>query len=177
MDVTWTQDAELLLELHAATAGQERRPPWAWAALTTDERAALTRLIDRWVHSHNHVYAVVAEQVIPPCWPAHPWLAAELAVQVWLWYQVHLDSRATATTAADYYQRLLPGFHDRVDRMLGASPGECREGMHPASWRQDADDVLGSPRRSWRPRRSVDEDHRCDAATLGFGFVDSGMQE
>lgn len=134
-------DLELLLARYEepAAQGRPRRPPWTWAALARAERAALARMIDVFVDTYNHVYAITDTDLIPPCWPRHPALAAELAVQVWLWYFVHMDPVSTPQVADEYHLRRLPGFQRRLDHLLGASPGECRRGEHPTSWRQDAD--------------------------------------
>jgi len=136
-------DLELLLALYEQDPkpGRPRRPPWTWPALNQTERAALARMIDVWADTYNHVHAITPSELIPPCWRQHPALASELAVQVWLWYFVHLDPAATPQHADEYHLRRLPAFRSRLDRLLGASPGECRRSEHPASWRKDADDL------------------------------------
>lgn len=137
-------DLALLLERYDTPANdnQPRRPPWTWAALDQTERAALARMIDVWVDTYNHIHAITPTELIPPCWPRHPALATELAVQLWLWYHAHMDPRTTPLIAGDYYLRHLPGFRSRIDRLLGASPGECRRGEHPNTWRHDTDAQL-----------------------------------
>lgn len=137
-------DVELLLERYEAAAGEDepRRPPWTWAALDRAERAALARMVDVFVSTYNHVHAVKDNELVPPCWRRHPALAAELAVQVWLWYFAHMDPKASPAVAGDYYGRHLPGFRSRVDRLLGVSPGECRQGEHPDTWRKEAEQLL-----------------------------------
>jgi hypothetical protein len=164
-------DLELLLARYTEphTQSRPRRPPWTWAALNRDERAALARMIDVFVATYNHVYATKDTELIPPCWPRHPALAADVAVQVWLWYFVHMDPTSTPQAADEYRLRRLPGFHARLDHHLGASPGECRRGEHPDSWRQDADaqiaKYLDVPTDPERDRRYVDL-----FGELHFGF-------
>jgi hypothetical protein len=137
------EDLALLVDLYAApTDSNPPRRPWSWVALTRTEQTALARMIDVWVHSYNQVYAITPAELIPPCWRQHPALAAELAVQLWLWYFAHLDRKATPMIAGEYYLRHLPGFRTRLDRLLGISPGECRRDEHPHTWRQDTDTQL-----------------------------------
>lgn len=141
-----TADLQLLLALYEQQPrpGGPRRPPWTWPALDETERAALARMIDVWADTYNHVHAITPTELIPPCWRLHPALASELAIQLWLWYFVHLDPAATPVLADEYHLRRLPAFRSRLDRLLGASPGECRRGEHPPSWRRDADQQLAS---------------------------------
>lgn len=120
-----------------------RRPPWTWSALTPAEAGAMARLVDVYVETYNHVHAVTEDDVIAPCWRLHPGLATELAVQVWLYYAAHLDTKATPMLAADFYGRHLPGFRSRIDRLLGRSPGECRAGQHRDTWRKGAEEMIG----------------------------------
>jgi hypothetical protein len=121
------EDLALPVDLYAAPAAgpQPRRPPWTWAALTPTEQEALARMIDVWVDSYNHVHAITPTELIPPCWRQHPALAAELAVQLWLWYLSHLDRKATPAIAGEYYLRHLPGFRTRVDRLLASPPANA----------------------------------------------------
>ncbi|MGH3709281.1 MAG: hypothetical protein ACRDRQ_14520 [Pseudonocardiaceae bacterium] len=139
-------DLELLLTRYDTpdSAEQPRRPPWTWTALDRAERAALARMVEVFVSHYNHVHAITGKELIPPCWRRHPGLAAELAVQVWMWYYAHLDPKASPALASDYYGRHLPGFRSRLDRLLGVSPGECRRGEHPDTWRKDADKLLAT---------------------------------
>lgn len=127
-----------------ATGPEPRRLPWTWAGLTCAEQAALARLIDTWVQAYNGVHAISPTELIPPCWRQHPALAIELAVQLWLWYFVHFDRKATPLQAGEYYLRHLPTFRGRIDRLLGISPGECRRGDHPVTWRRDTDTQLAT---------------------------------
>ena len=121
-----TGDVELLLDLYhsAGSDGEPRRPPWTWAALKPYERDALLRMCAEFVESYNRIHAVKEDELIPPCWVLHHELAAELAVQVWLYYFAHLDTKATPALAGDYYGRHLPGFRQRDGEALGG--GRCR---------------------------------------------------
>jgi hypothetical protein len=169
-------DLELLLALYEQDAkpGRPRRPPWTWPALHQTERAALARMIDVWSDTYNHVHAITPTELIPPCWRRHPALASELAVQVWLWYFVHLDPAATPQHADEYHLRRLPAFRSRLDRILGASPGECRRGEHPASWRTDTDKQIAAYLDDSTDRR----DPSVDISLLGelhFAFLNGGI--
>jgi hypothetical protein len=167
------EDLALLVDLYAAPAtGPElRRPPWTWAALTPTEQAALARLIDVWVQAYNRVHAITPNELIPPCWRQHPALAAELAVQLWVWYFAHLDRKTTPLQAGEYYLRHLPAFRSRIDRLLGVSPGECRRGEHPTTWRQDTDTQLADyPTGTGRVARLTPD----LLSALRFGFAELG---
>jgi hypothetical protein len=88
---------------------------------------------------------------------------------VWLWYFAHLDPKASPPVAGDYYGRHLPGFRAWVDRLLGVSPGECRRGEHPDTWRKDAEKLLATHNQL---PTDPDRDER-DVERLGephFGF-------
>jgi hypothetical protein len=138
------EDVELLLGLYTATPSdtEPRRPPWTWAALNQDESLALLRMCNVFVSSYNMVHALDEKELIPPCWALHHELAAEIPVQVWLYYAAHLDAKASPLIASDWYGRHLPGFRSRVDRMLGGGPKECRKGEHPPDWRKPVDDLI-----------------------------------
>ncbi|HET9139274.1 hypothetical protein [Actinophytocola sp.] len=158
--------AQLLSHYHQPGKDrQPRRPPWTWSARPAAEQAALARLIELWVASYNQVHAITPAELIPPCWPQHPALATELAVQLWLWYAAHLDPRTTPAIAGEYYLRHLPGFRTRLDRLLGVSPGECRRGEHPRTWRQDTD-----IQRNRYPHTNPGGDTLDTLADLHFGF-------
>jgi hypothetical protein len=164
------EDLEILLNLYNAspTEDEPRRPPWTWSALNAGERAALARMIDVWVDTYNDVHATRPTDLLPPCWRHHRGLAAELAVQVWLWYAAHIHPHTTPLIAGEYYLRHLPGFRTRVDHLLGASPSECRRGEHPDSWRHDTDSQLAAY--TTMPP-DPDDDRRVDQlGDLHFGF-------
>jgi len=147
----------------------KRQPPWTWAALNAPECHALASMIGDWVSSFNRCYAVEAEQLIPPCWSKHPWLAYELSVLTWLWYSAHRDPTATAERAGEYYLRYLPGFRARLSATLGRSPVECRKGQHPNSWRQAADQAI----EQWVSNLNGAENYLADIDELdaeSFGF-------
>lgn len=134
-------DVQLLLPLFLST-DPRRRPPWCWALLDPEERAALTRICTTWIVTYNWVLATTPEELIPPCWLKHAGLASEVPVQAWLWFAAHMDFRASPVLASDYYGRHLVGFRTRVDRWLGRTPMECRKGRHEDTWRKPADDTL-----------------------------------
>lgn len=162
---------QLLARYHAASSDEDRRPPpWAWATLTDAERQVLARLIEAFVATYNRVYAVNDSDLLPPCWRRHPGLAADLAVHVWLWYATHLDPTATPFTAGDYYRLHLPAFRGRVDRLLGASPPECRQGEHHDTWRSDADRQL-AVHATLPAQRDRDTADLARLAALHFGFA------
>jgi hypothetical protein len=146
-----------------ATAGAERLP-WSWPTLSPGEREASATVLDAFVESYNRTWAISDKQAVPSCWHRHPALALDLATLAWAYYQAYRDPTATPDLALRF-QAHLPRFAERVDRWLGADPGACRAGRHPASW-HDTDRVTGA-------RRSTTED--ADAVILlgaeTFGFV------
>jgi hypothetical protein len=147
----------------------KRRPAWAWSALSAPERLALAARIGDWVSAYNQCYAVSEDHLIPPCWPKHAWLAYELAVMTWLWYSAHRDPTATAERAGEFYLRYLPCFRTRLPQTLGRSPVECRKGLHPATWRNDADQHASR----WPADPNGADHHLADIDHLGaatFGF-------
>lgn len=138
-------DTALLLARfeHDPKSEEPPRFPWVWEALSPAEASALARLVEVYVASYNHTLATTASEIVPPCWPQHPGLARELAVQVWLYYAVHHHAKASPAAAAEFYGRHLPGFRGRVEKLLGRSPIECRKGQHLPSWRKDLDELVG----------------------------------
>lgn len=148
----------------------KRRPPWTWSALNAPERLALAAKIGHWVSDYNNCYAISEDQLVPQCWPQHPWLAHELAVITWLWYSAHLDPTATAERAGEFYLRYLPGFRLRLANALGRSPVECRKGTHLATWRRDAEQPTNQ-----RPTERSDVDHHLadldNLALFTFGGI------
>jgi hypothetical protein len=163
-------DLQLLLDLfnEPGTGERLRRPPWTWSALHRDERAALARMIDVWVDTYNYVHATHPTDLVPHCWRHHPGLAAELAVQVWLWYAAHLHPDTTPLIAGEYYLRHLPGFRSRLNHLLGTSPPECRRGEHPDSWRIDTDTQLAAY--ATMPARTNEGDNVDRFGEFHFGF-------
>lgn len=136
------RDMRILVQMYETkpVPGQLRATPWTWAALTNDTAAALSRLIDQWVHYYNGVHAVTPKELVPPCWSRHHGLAHRLAVMAWAYYYSHHDPSATPFMAADYHARYLSGFRTDLDRLLGRDPMACRAGDHPATWRSTTDE-------------------------------------
>ena len=147
-----------------ATAGGERLP-WSWATLSPAERATSATLIDGFVESYNHTWAISKEQAVPPCWHRHPALAHDLAALTWAYYQAYRDPTATPDRALRFQAELLP-FAKRMNRWLGRKPGECRAGRHADSWR-DAEGITSASRRS----TSADTDAVTLLGEETFGFV------
>lgn len=168
-------DVALLIERfeHDPKSEDPPRFPWAWEALGPQESAALARLVDVYVATYNHTLATAVEEVVPPCWPRHPGLARELAVQVWLYYAVHHHPKASPAAAAEFYGRHVVGFRGRVEKHLGRSPIECRTGGHLHSWRKDLDELLAE----YEHHSSADAPNTSAIEQLGelhFGFPTAG---
>jgi hypothetical protein len=111
------------------------RSPWNWAALPSDHRETLVKLVDGFVASYNQWWAMTDAQLVPPCWPRHPALAYDLAALAWTFHWAYLDRQVTPDRAARFQAQLVP-FADRLERWLGEQPDECRAGRHARDWRR-----------------------------------------
>jgi hypothetical protein len=125
---------ELSVLLDEYSGRDTGRRPWNWSALPPGHREALVELIDRFVDSYNQIWAMSDDQLIPPCWHRHPALAYDLAALVWTFHGAYRDS-AASPEAALRFQGHLVSFADRLDRWLGRSAQECRDGRHQRNWR------------------------------------------
>jgi hypothetical protein len=123
--------------------GTPPRPPWSPGLLDAGEGDWAAQLTHRWVVHYNTTLATGAEEVIPPCWPAHPGLAAELSVWAWCWHDAHVTA-TDPSKAADFYTRHLPAFRDRIKAYLGANPPACRAGQHPQNWHRHVDEATAT---------------------------------
>jgi hypothetical protein len=110
------------------------RRPWNWAGLPAGHRVALVELIDGFAVSYNRTWAMADDQLIPPCWHRHPALAYDLAALVWAFHGAY-RGREASPEAALRFQGQLISFADRLDRWLGRSAQDCRDGHHPGNWR------------------------------------------
>jgi hypothetical protein len=110
------------------------RRPWNWAGLPAGHRVALVELIDGFTVSYNRTWAMADDQLIPPCWHRHPALAYDLAALVWAFHGAY-RGREASPEAALRFQGQLVSFADRLDRWLGHSAQDCRDGHHPGNWR------------------------------------------
>ena len=112
------------------------RPPWSWAALTLAERSSLAKSIDDYVGYYNEAFAISPNELIPPCWPLHAGLAAELAAHFWLWVSTHAEPTARPESAVAFYEIHLPRFRQHVTKLLGEQATECQAGQHGlGDWR------------------------------------------
>jgi hypothetical protein len=127
-------DQEAIAELGVTDpAGLPR--PWDPTTCPDELRQELWEWLDQVATWINHEYAWRSTSLIPPCWPRHPHLVAELAVLACL--------RATAADATspdqleDWHRYALPHFQERMTARLGDSG--CRNGHTdwPAAGRFD----------------------------------------
>lgn len=165
-------DLEMLLPLyhHNPQSSELRRPPWTWAALTPEQAAALARLIEAWIFDYNQVDAETVKETVPECWPQHPGLAHALAIQTWLYYAVHLDTKANPLLAADFKARHLANFRATIDKKLGVSPIECHRGQHVDTWRGDLNDILARAARNAPDEYFTQGDPVQALTSMHFGF-------
>jgi hypothetical protein len=110
----------------------EIRPPWSWSNLTEDEAHALDAALTTWVVQYNDHLTTDVSHVIPACWRQHPALAQNLPVLYWAWWAAHRNAAAAIWAATEFHGRYLPGFHQRLDGLLGGTPNasKCRGGRH-----------------------------------------------
>ena len=154
------------------TDEKQRRAPWAWGTLNPEERIELTARVWEFVQEYNQVYAVVVDDLIPPCWAEHPGLAMELSSLTWLWFSANIDPTAAPERIGDFYHRWLPGFKQRLDSWLGSSPSECRDGDHPASWRRDVEKKIAGWPESIRNATDLEENVTA-ISEHAFGFIET----
>jgi hypothetical protein len=112
--------------------------------LSTEEREELLQACENFITDYNATYAYVEEEIIPPCWLLHPGLAKEIPARMWLHHATHHGTKSTPTMIVDYYNRHLPGFRSRIEKMLGQQPKECQKGQHSATWRSNIDTVINN---------------------------------
>ena len=114
------------------------RPPWSWSNLTPDEARLLDSQLQEWVIDYNTHLTTSGAHVIPGCWRQHPALSQTIPVLYWAWWDAHRNPAATVRSAAEFHQRDLPAFQERLDGLLvdKAAAGKCRAGRH-----QDAPDA------------------------------------
>ena len=110
--------------------------PWEPATCTEELREQIWWWCDDVAAWLNHDYAWRPGQLIPPCWPAHPHIAHELAVLACL--RVEAEAAIDLDLLEAWHRDALPGFLERMISRLGES---CRTGSHtdwPAAARHDA---------------------------------------
>lgn len=130
--------------------------PWEPSTCQPAVRRQLWQWLDEVVVWVNHEYGWGVDRLVPPCWPAHPHLAHDLAVLA--------DQRRTAGIAVssdpleEWHRYGLPMFLDRMVARLG---GRCvtRHDEWPAAARHRA---YGS------------EPHRAQRAVWFAGDLDPG---
>lgn len=98
------------------------RHPWVWAESTNKRPAPSPGC---WMRSCT----------IPGCWRRHPRLMHELPVLYWQWVTSHHHPDAGLAVCGGFYDKVLPSFQHRLDRLIGAAAAMCHKGHHstPAS--------------------------------------------
>lgn len=97
----------------------ERVYPRIWAVMDGAERIKALRYLARWVTKILFVtYPHVAAE-LPPCWPAHPAVVAELDWLCWVWEETWAgQTPLRASDAAWWHDRWLPGVQARIDPLM-----------------------------------------------------------
>lgn len=85
------------------------RAPWAWDTLSDDAHAQAWRDLDAWVGWLQRAYSPWV--VLPPCWPVHEGLAAELRVY-WYWHDWLMAESGSAAEAAGWHAELRRAAED-----------------------------------------------------------------
>ncbi len=107
---------------------------WQWL----DEVAA-------WVN-HEHSWGV--ERLIPPCWPAHPHIAHELAVVADLRRTAGRDT--TSALLAYWHRDVLPMFLERMHlRLAGSCAAGHQDWTAAARYRAFTNDTNQAQRQAW----------------------------
>ena len=99
--------------------------PWDPAACPPRVRAQLWPWLDHVAGWLNTTYAWQTAAAVPPCWPAHPSLVAELAVLACL--RVVAGDSATPHAMEEWHRHAVPAFHTRMADRLGIG---CPPGRH-----------------------------------------------
>jgi hypothetical protein len=107
--------------------------PWDPAACPPQLRAQLWPWLDDVAGWLNQAYAWQTASAVPSCWPAHPYLVAELAVLACL--RVVAGDATTPHAMEEWHRYALPAFSTRMAERLGIG---CPPGRH-TDW----------PARSW----------------------------
>jgi len=121
------------------TASPSRRavPKWAWQRLSVAERRVQWEGLVEWVEELRRDYAPDVE--LPPCWPLHEALRAELAL-LWYWRQA-IDNdplnpaqgvrwHTSLYSSADAWRKLATCRHEDESRHVSAIR---------RAWTRDAD--------------------------------------
>jgi hypothetical protein len=91
--------------------------PWDPPSCAPAVRQQVWQWLDAVAAWVNHEYAWTVDRLIPPCWPAHPHLAHELAV---LADQRRAAGQGTGSDRLeDWHRYSLPMFTDRLASRLG----------------------------------------------------------
>lgn len=112
--------------------------PWALPSLTDKLADELADAIADFVGHLNGVHAISDQELVPGCWPLHPGLVHDLAALYAGWVEIHQGLGGTAERAMYWHQRWLPGFYDRLPRLLGGKMTGCTVSLHREGWRPAA---------------------------------------
>lgn len=151
-------------------------PPSCPAALRGQVWAWLDAVAG-WV---NHEYSWGVERLIPPCWPAHPHIAHELAVLADLRRSA---GRETSSGLLEYWHRdVLPMFLERMHlRLAGSCAAGHQDWTAAARYRAFHNEVNQAQRQAWfshdcqtdYPRQAPNlDDNADDAHADDFDGVD-----
>lgn len=132
-DYTIDHNAGSGIGVEGSSSEAHSNPPWGWSTLALSERAQLVRCLDHYVADYNEVFAREVAELVPPCWPQHPALAADLAAHFWLLAATHADPAADPRSAVEFYEVHLPRFRRNVEGLLGQNAELCRGGQHRPS--------------------------------------------
>lgn len=126
--------------------------PWDPPTCPPAIRTVLWEWLDDVAAWLNGDYAWHVDRVLPPCWPAHPHLAHELALLACL--RLQAGQALSPDPIEEWHRWALPSFVDRAQAQLGSNP--CPPGKH-TTWpaRTRYDDFTSELRR--QDRRAVFE--------------------
>lgn len=122
--------------------------PWDPPTCSPALRAQVWTWLDAVAAWVNHEYTWGVDRLIPPCWPAHPHIAHELAVLADL---RRTAGRDTTTATLEYWHRdALPLFLERMhQRLTGSCVTGHQEWAAAARYRAFTNETAARERAAW----------------------------
>jgi hypothetical protein len=119
-----------LQEALAALSEEEENARWSWFELSPDEATKALSKLDPWVRTILARHGKVLAQ-LRPCWWQHPLVVEELLVLSQLWHKTYRGKKASPEKAADWHEKWLPGWLERVEDRREFSDCESGHAVRP----------------------------------------------
>jgi hypothetical protein len=111
--------------------------PWSWLRMAHAEKADRLAELGDWLTQVLFVWPS-AQRAVLPCWMRHWDVIEDLSMLYCCWKTAYLWEEATASDAAEFLDRWLPGAIARIEIRLRP----CGQGHHPDGPRRDDTAVL-----------------------------------